>query len=406
MFLDDSIKSHCCGCKVCATVCKKEAITFSFDDEGFWYPKIDSEKCVNCGLCRKVCPIKEDSLSPLIEKNQVYAAFSNDSAVLENSTSGGVFTHISDYFLENGGVVFGHKYDEKLRSVCVMAQNKDERTLFRGSKYVQSDMGKIYTKIKEQTDLKRAVLVTGTPCQIDAVKNFFNQKVPENLYFLEIICHGVPSPGIFAEYLELLENKNGKKITNFEFRKKDKGWLTPLRKISYNDGTSCGELLNADAFNNLFQGTDCILRPSCYECRYAGKERVADISTADFWGIDREDNEMFNENRGTSLVLVNTEKGRRLFEYACRFMTVKNMPLCVAAKRNLPLHGLPVPHIPREEFFDFYQKNGLKKSMKKFCFPYERSFKGRIVRIVRKTLGEKGVKMFVSLKRKLKGGMC
>lgn len=391
MFLDDEIKSSCCGCKVCAAVCPKNAISFSFDDEGFWYPKIDNSKCVHCNRCRKVCPIAKTELPALKDENQMYAAFSKNQDVLEKSTSGGIFTHISDFILENGGYVFGHKYNEKMECVCSKAETKEERNSFCGSKYVQSNMGKIYAEIRNETLTGKSVLFSGTPCQVDAVKNFFNQKIPENLYLLEIICHGVPSPKIFAEYLSLIEKKSGKKIAGFKFRGKEKGWTTPLRVISFEDGSSCGELLNADAFNNLFLGTDCILRPSCYKCRYAGKERVSDISIADFWGIENVDKTMFNKNKGTSLVLVNTEKGKKLFDYAGNFMETKQLPISTAVQRNLPLNKPSLPYKKRGQFFAFYEKRGLEKAMKKFCFPYERSFKTRLVRLLKSTIGQKNV---------------
>lgn len=391
MYLESNIKSECCGCKVCASVCKKKAVSFEYDEEGFWYPKISGEKCVDCGACRKACPFSKDELLPLKDENQFYAAFSKDDEILEASTSGGAFTHISDYVLENGGVVFGHCYDEKLNVVCIMANSKEQRNLFRGSKYVQSDMGNIYAAIKEKTESGVAVLVSGTPCQIDAVKKYFNEKIPENLVLLEIICHGVPSPKIFQDYILLIEMKKGKKVTDFKFRRKDKGWITPLRMIFYTDGTSCGELLNADAFNNLFQGTDCILRPSCYSCRYAGNARIADLSIADFWGVEKEEPEMFNDNKGCSLVLVNTEKGRHFFDIVKKNMKIKNIPMSKCASRNLPLTGLPFPRINRKKFFEDYKKLGLEKSMKKHCFKLEKSFRMRIKRFVIRILGKNNV---------------
>lgn len=401
MFLDSGIKSECCGCKACASACKKDAISFKYDEEGFWYPEVDGEKCVGCGACRKVCPFSGDELLPLKDENQFYAAFSREAEVLDASASGGAFTHISDCVLENGGVVFGHCYDDCLNAVCIQADTREKRNLFRGSKYVQSDMGTVYAQIREKAESGVPVLVSGTPCQMDAVRKFFNGRVPQNLVLLEIICHGVPSPGIFWEYLSLIERRMGKKVTGFKFRGKEKGWITPLRKISYEDGSSCGELLNASAFNNLFQGTDCILRPSCYECRYAGKQRVADISIGDFWGVESVHPDMLNGNRGCSLVLVNTEKGRRLFDRARMRMTVKGISLSDAAPRNLPLSGLPVPRINREKFFEDYRKTGLEKSMKKHCFRAERTLKARIRRLVKSALGEEAVQR---IKKLIQGG--
>lgn len=401
MFLDSGIKSECCGCKACASACKKDAISFKYDEEGFWYPEVYREKCVGCGACRKACPFSGDELLPLKDENQFYAAFSKEAEVLDASASGGAFTHISDCVLENGGVVFGHCYDDSLNAVCIQADTREKRNLFRGSKYVQSDMGAVYAQIRAQAESGRSVLATGTPCQIDAVRKIFNGRVPQNLVLLEIICHGVPSPGIFREYLSLIERKRGKKVTDFKFRGKERGWTTPLRKISYEDGSHCGELLNADAFNNLFQGTDCILRPSCYSCRYAGKQRVADISIADFWGVEAVHPDMFNGNRGCSLVLVNTEKGRILFDGAREQMDVKRVALADSAGRNLPLTGLPVPRIDREKFFEDFCALGLERSMRRHCFKAERTLKARIRRLVKSALGERNAQ---KIKKLIQGG--
>ena len=390
-YLDDGVKARCTGCKVCAAVCPVRAIRFESDEEGFWYPRIDGSKCVRCGKCRNVCPQSKAPLAPLADRGGIYAAFSRSPGILENSTSGGAFTHISDRILENGGIVFGHTYDGHLNCTCRSAETKEGRGSFCGSKYVQSDMGTIYAEIGVQAESGRPVLVTGTPCQADAVRQFFAQGIPENLFLLEIICHGVPSPGIFREYLSLIERKKGKRVDGFTFRGKEVGWTTPLRKISYEDGACCGELLNADAFNNLFLGTDCILRPSCYGCRYAAKERVADISIGDFWGIESVHPDMFNGNKGCSLVLVNTEKGRRLFGEARKHMAVKRVALADAAPRNLPLRGLSVPGIDREQFFLDYGRIGLERSMRRHCFKAERTLKGRVKRLVKSAVGERNV---------------
>lgn len=391
MFLENGNKTECCGCKVCSSVCKTKSISFEIDTEGFWYPQINNEKCIKCGACLKVCPNSKGNLVPLSDNQQFYAAFSNKNDVLGISTSGGVFTHISDVVLDCGGVVFGHCYDDELNVICKSAKSKEMRDLFCGAKYVQSDMGNIYHEIKDELENGKLVLVSGTPCQIDAVKNFFNNNISENLFLLEILCHGVPSPKIFLEYVAMIEKKKQKKILDFKFREKDNGWTVPMRKIIYSDNTFHSDLLNNDAFNNLFLGTDCILRPSCYYCRYAGRERVADISIGDFWGVDIELPEMFNKNRGCSLVLLNTEKGKKIFDKAKSFLTVKQTCLSVCASRNLPLVGLPIARIDRDRYFETYRNKGLEKSMRKYCFIIRRSFKFRVKRLIKLILGSKNI---------------
>lgn len=386
-YFDTKEKNLCCGCKVCSSVCPVEAISFQNDEEGFWYPIIDEKKCIKCNKCRTVCPLAKNELSKIKEENQTYAAYSKFKEVLDNSTSGGIFTHISDLILEDGGVVFGHAYNGDLKCVCKIAITKEERNSFRGSKYVQSDMNSVYKEINNEVKTGKKVLVTGTPCQIDAVKNFFSNRIPENLFTMDIVCHGVPSPQIFSEYIDLQEKKTGKKIVDFKFRDKKEGWTTPHRVFEYSDGTSCGELLNNDAFNFLFLGIDCILRPSCFACRYAGKKRISDITIADFWGIQNKHNYMFNENRGCSLILVNTDKGNFLFQKIkeSEIMQIKKVLLSDAQERNIPLLHPSYPYFEREKFFMDYKLKGLPFCLRKYSkIVYFRKLKTIIKNILKR----------------------
>lgn len=365
-YLDSFEKADCCGCKLCASVCPKEAISFSFDDEGFWYPQIDDEKCIHCNKCRLLCPLNEKPLETIVEENQTYAAFSKSDEILKHSASGGMFTVLSDVILSNGGIVFGHIYDDNCRAVCASAVTSDERNKMCGSKYVQSDMGKIYAEIKSAVQTGKPVLFTGTPCQADAVRKSFGKNLPENLYTVALVCHGVPSPKIFAEYVAAEEKKVGKKIKDVVFRDKGNGWKMPLIRHCYTNGSNAAKLLNADAFNNLFLGTDCILRPSCFSCHYAGKKRTEDITIADFWGIEDKHADMFNDNKGVSVVLVNTEKGKELFSKCESSLVFKQVALSDAQARNAPLKHPSVPFKLRERVFIEYKKRGAEYILKKY----------------------------------------
>ena len=367
-YLDTLKKSSCCGCKVCASVCSKKAISFNFDEEGFWYPQIDELKCIHCNMCHAVCPFSEDELSTIIDENQTYAAYAKSEDVLKRSASGGVFSVLSDVIIEEGGTVFGHIYDEKCRAVCVSAKTKDERNRMCGSKYVQSDMKDIYSEIKSAVKTEKMVLFTGTPCQVEAVNNYFKKNIPENLITVGLICHGVPSPKIFSEYIALEEKKSKKQIKEVIFRGKGKGWTMPLREFHYLDGSFAAKLLNADAFNNLFLGTDCILRPSCFECRYAGKKRIEDITIADFWGIQNKHPEMFNDNKGVSVMLVNTDKGKKLFSKCKNNFITKQVPLFDAQEGNTPLKHPSVPFRFRNRVFEEYKKHGAGFILKKYIY--------------------------------------
>ena len=365
-FFDSGDKSSCCGCKLCGSVCPVKAISFSYDEEGFWYPVTDSTLCIKCGRCRRECPLAQESLPELDCNRRTYAAFSKSEEVLAHSASGGLFTAFSDVILNEGGSVFGHVWDEHCRAVCIGTESALERDRMRGSKYVQSDMGTVYAQIETAARSGKKVLVTGTPCQIDAMHRFLGKSCSDNLYTLDIVCHGVPSPRIFAEYLEIMGRRAGKKIKDVVFRGKRNGWNMPLMEFCYADGSHAAELLNADAFNNLFQGTDCILRPSCYKCRYAGALRISDISIGDFWGVEERHADMFNDNRGVSLMTVNTKKGEWLFAEAEDSVVSKQIPLCDATKRNYPLCHPTAPYFERARFFRDYHKKGLEWCLRSY----------------------------------------
>lgn len=385
MYLDSKKKSECSGCKACGYVCPVQAISFNYDQEGFWYPIIDNDKCIHCNKCRTICPMDKHTTQKLVDENQVYAVFSKDEEILKRSTSGGAFTHFSNAILEKKGIIFGHTYSDDCKYVyCTSAENTTERNKFCGSKYVQSDMVSIYEKIVLLVKLGKDVLVTGTPCQIAAVNRLFEDK-PHNLYTIDIVCHGVPSPGIFSEYIASIEKSTKKKIVNFRFRDKSFGWNKPNRVIEFNDHTYLSGPLSKDAYNFLFLVTDCILRPSCYSCPYAGTIRVSDISIADFWGIDTVNMKMFNNNKGCSLVLLNSEKGKTLKKEILSKITYAQLTLDVAQENNTPLCHPSITSKYRKSFFRNYRILGLKSGvniLKLYNFIYR--VKNRIVRLFKR----------------------
>lgn len=385
MYLDSKKKSECSGCKVCGYVCPVQAISFNYDQEGFWYPIIDNDKCIHCNKCRDICPMDKHTTQKLVDENQVYAAFSKDEEVLKISTSGGVFTHFSNAILEKKGIIFGHTYSDDCKYVyCTSAENTTKRNKFCGSKYVQSDMDSIYDNIVFSVNSGRSVLVTGTPCQIAAVNSLFPNK-PQNLYTIDIVCHGVPSPCIFSDYVASIERKTKKKVKNFIFRDKSAGWDKPTRVITLKDNTLLQDPLSKDEFNFLFQITDCILRPSCYSCPYAGTIRVSDISIADFWGIDTVSLKMFNNNKGCSLVLFNSVKGKTLKKEILSKITYAQLTLDVAQENNHPLCHPSINSKYRKSFFRNYRILGLKSSvniLKLYNFIYR--LKNRIVRLFKR----------------------
>ena len=347
-------KEQCCGCSACAQVCPKGAIAMVADEEGFLYPSIDAEKCVECGLCKKICAFQKER--PALEAEPLVYAVKASDEIREQSSSGGAFTALSDCILKRGGVVYGSAFDEHLKAVQIRAETEGERDRCRGSKYSQSEMGDIFPKVKEDLKAGREVLFTGTTCQTAALREYLSKENTENLYTADIICHGTPSPKLFQEYIGHIEKVRGKKIAAYYHRPKDLGWRGG-EKLIYTDGKAESGTTLIDAWRNIFYG-DLALRPSCYECRYASPCRPSDITIADFWGID-EYAPAFNDGKGVSLVLISSEKGKSLFE-ECKpalAFTEKKMEEAVVKNPNLQ-NSTKYPK-GREEFWQIYLKGGI-----------------------------------------------
>jgi len=303
-------KGKCCGCTACKAVCPKKAIHMQEDEEGFEYPRYHLSLCTNCGLCRKICPMKNDyQQQKELEQPLVYAVKHKNEKVRWNSRSGGVFTAISDYILEKKGVIYGCALDRHFMAAHMEAHTKAERDRFRGSKYVQSRMGDVFTEVKRNLQEGRYVLFTGTSCQIAGLKNYLAIGCNcEKLLLADIVCYGVPSPRIWREYLDYIERKYKGKVTRVEFRNKKKyGWASHVETISID-----GKEHDSKRYSNLFLNGH-LMRPSCYSCPYKSMKHPGDITLADYWGIEAAMPE-FSDDIGISLLLINNEKGKQIFD--------------------------------------------------------------------------------------------
>jgi coenzyme F420-reducing hydrogenase beta subunit len=287
----------------------------SADEEGFWYPKVNEDNCINCGLCEKVCPeINIYKNDKAYDKPACHAAWNNDKGIRQDSSSGGVFTSIAEWILSKDGVVFGALYDSNFN-----VRHKETHTIkglseLRGSKYVQSDINDTYKSAKKYLDTGKIVLFTGTPCQIAGLYSFL-QKEYALLYTCDIVCHGVPSPIVFQKYKENLENKYDSNIKKIAFRDKKNGWKKYFVSIQFDNDKEHSE----SAANNVYMKgflRDYYLRPSCYKCSYSKSTRVSDITLGDYWGIASKYPDL-DDDKGTSLLLVNTDKGKSMLE-ACK----------------------------------------------------------------------------------------
>ena len=299
-------KADCCGCTACASICPKDAITMEPDTLGFKYPKVDLSKCIDCGLCEKVCAFNDNyDKSRNLKEPEIYAARHKDIHEIETSRSGAAFIAISDYILENGGIVYGVGYKDHFRVAHKRATTKEERNEFKGSKYVQSDLDEIFRQVKEDLKQGNTVLFSGTPCQTAGLNSYIGKKLRENLVLVDIVCHGVPSPYIWRDYLAYIEKKYKNEVLKVNFRDKTRiGWSGHIESFVFENG----EKIESKIYTDLFY-KHIMLRPSCGNCHYTNFKRPSDITLADFWGWEKTDPNINIDDKGISLIFVNTGKG-------------------------------------------------------------------------------------------------
>ncbi len=329
------LHSECCGCYACKEICPEAAITMVQDAEGFYYPQVN-DNCNQCNLCVKACVKIENPQTVNHEPGfpKAYAAMNVNDEQRKNSTSGGVFPLVSQYaILERSGVVFGVSYDQEMNAVPVMATTVEETKPFSGFKYVKSELEGVYPKVKEQLENNKYVVYSGLPCECAGLKAYLNKEY-KNLFLIERLCHSAPSPKIFKKYVEYIGSKYNAKVTNVTFRDKSRGWLLHKASIVFEFDNRKPLLVNARR-NNYFRNylKDNISMPGCAKCSFTVRKRVGDITLGDFWGIEKMDKEMF-DNNGTSLILVNTQKGAEMLKRINSKLRIKPMPLGKAFRYN------------------------------------------------------------------------
>lgn len=380
-------KEECCGCTACKHICPTNAIQMKSDEEGFLFPSINQKLCIDCRLCKKVCAFQNGyDISKNLKKPKVYAAKHKNDSIRMNSTSGGAFTAISDYILDNNGVIFGVSFDDNMHVVHKMAKTQDERDKFKGSKYVQSDLKDVYMEIKKLLEKETCVLFTGTPCQTAGLGRFLSNVNTEKLILCDIVCHGTPSPLIWKEHIIHLEKKVGQNISSYKFRDKLIGWGGANTTIRFADKNLKNNSL-ARTYINLYFSHN-ILRHSCHNCKYTNLQRPSDITIADFWGIEKHMPE-FNDNKGISLVLVNSSKGERVLESIINDLIVEesNTDDCLQPQ----LQESSKKSELRNQFWDDYNSKGYEYIAKKYggynfknrTKSYVKTFLGKILTFLR-----------------------
>lgn len=357
---------NCSGCRCCEKICPKKAIKMIEDEEGFLRPQIDKEKCINCELCYNRCPqIKKE-----IEQSEIqetFAAKNKKTDVQKNSSSGGIFSAISEYIIKNNGYVCGAIQTSDFDIYHYITDSKEECKKFRGSKYVQSDTGNTFVKVKEYLENKKLVLYSGTPCQIAGLKSFLNKEY-DNLITIDLICHGVPSNKLYKKYIKYLENKYNGKIIEYNFRSKDKEVWGTNSKVVFKTSRNINKVKYIRGsldpyYKNFLDGN--IYRENCYSCKYAQKNRISDITLGDYWGIEKI-HPHFKDDNGISLIIVNTKKGKKILEKIKDNINMIHSDINEASKYN---HNLTSPsirtsrrdniykNIDKVENTDFIKKN-------------------------------------------------
>lgn len=352
----------CCGCTACMNICPRDAISMKPDEKGFLYPYINPQLCVDCGMCRKVCPIQTGCSvhERLGDGPYAYAAKHRNDAVRMNSTSGGMFTAVSDDVLGRGGTIYGAAFNENLGVCHQRAETQKERNRFRGSKYVQSDLGSTFRQVKDDLASGREVLFSGTPCQTAGLADFLDHSRIDmsGLYLCDLICHGTPSPQIWKDDLRRIRSKYHSEATDVDFRYKPSGWKQFYMKVQLKSGRKVLFRFSEEPFYCLFS-SNIILRPSCYQCPFTNFQRPSDLTVGDFWGIE---NTMpdFEDEKGVSLLLVNSFKGRRLVESVKDRLILRQCSLQDCIQQNLKA---PSPTSPKvKQFWDDYAKVGFQRA--------------------------------------------
>lgn len=330
----------CCGCSARTQICPSKAISMIPDSLGFLYPQIDNTKCTDCGLCEKVCSFRSNyDLSNNLPEPLLFGLKHGIESERMESQSGGAFALLSDWVLEQNGAVYGAGYADDFTVLHKRAENKLQRNEFRGSKYVQSNISDIFPLLTGDLKSKKYVLFSGTPCQTAAIHSFVKLKKLDDskLFLVDLICHGAPAPFVWKNYLTYLEQKFHDKIIKTNFRDKQFGWREPLESYIFKSGKS----VSAFSYTYLFY-KHIMLRLSCGKCPFTNYNRPSDITVGDFWGIEKSNPDFAADNKGVSLVIVNSQKGRFLFDNIkekCNFFkTVKEDSLQSNLQRPSPLH--------------------------------------------------------------------
>lgn len=361
---------YCTGCALCSNICPKTAITMVWSEEGFLIPDVDTDLCIDCGLCIKKCPALIELISGdnNLDKVVAYGGWNADAAIQRASSSGGVFSALAEFVIQQSGCVFGVVWKNSTTAVFAKAESLEELAPMRGSKYTQAIPGYVYREVKEELIKNRYVLFSGTACQVHALRCYL-KKDYDKLLTLDIVCHGVPSHKILESYISDDQILKGKKIDNIYFREKDGDWLRYKVKKRYTDGSSSSCPSATDVFMNLFL-SDYVLNRACYNCPHAHFPRPGDLTLGDYWGVQHLHSDWPIPD-GISSLIANTEKGnailQKLSEETKISLTKEPFPLVYQGQPHSYLRSGRHVSEKRDQVLSMLKNSTLEEVHNHFC---------------------------------------
>lgn len=368
-------KKGCCGCTACVHICPVNCITMQEDEEGFLYPVIEEEKCIHCHKCEGVCPVQ--NTKQINTKTETFVGYCTDKEIRKQSSSGGIFSVVAEWIIQQKGVVFGAAFDINFEVHHIAIETKEELEKLRGSKYVQSRLENVYPEVKQFLQMKRKVLFTGTACQIVGLKNYLN-KEDENLYTMDVLCHGVPSPKIWRMYLDEKQKQYHASIKKYEFRNKENGWNNYSINIMFTDKKQYFVRYFEDDFMGMFLG-NIDLRPSCYACHFKGFPRISDMTIGDCWGIEKHMPDM-DDDKGTSVIMAHSSKGERMIEGVRDNLRLREATLDKVLPRTAESRRTVEMHPNRRKYWEDV-KNG--ESFENLCRYVQKNFMQKVLSLLR-----------------------
>lgn len=360
-------ESNCTGCEACVSICPKKCIVLQENEHGFRIPTVNTEICIDCRVCEDVCPIQHHEIS---HKNhsyplEAYAAINNDNDIRFNSTSGGVFSALAEEIMSESGYVSGAIYDQNREVVHILSNSIEDIKRLRQSKYTQSFKNGIYSDVENALKNGNRVLFVGTPCEVAALQNYLIKRKIEQarLITVDFLCLGANSNKVYREYLKYLELKYKSKVKKVWFKNKEKSWNRFSTRVDFENGKHYIADRYMDPYMQSYIGKPMIIRKCCEECLYKSLPHCSDITLADFWGVE-EVIKGIDSNHGVSLVYINTETGKALFDSICDRITKYSVDIELTFKKNPMSQKSVILNKDREQFFSILSTKGFDEAIK------------------------------------------